>query len=135
MAMRQWLAGLVGLLLVNAVHAAEIRYSYDSLNRLTRASYADGTTIAYAYDSAGNRLSQVIANPAIALPAIGADKTSLAFSAPAGQASAVTQLIAIRNTGSGALQWNANGSVPWISITPGSGTDTGVINVSASAAS
>ena len=35
-------------------------YAYDALNRLVRVTYQDGTTIAYAYDSAGNRLSQVI---------------------------------------------------------------------------
>ena len=32
-------------------------YSYDAANRLTRIAYPDGTTISYAYDSAGNRLS------------------------------------------------------------------------------
>jgi len=46
--------------------AAAIQYSYDSLNRLTSVTYPDGTTIAYTYDSAGNRLSQVITNTSTA---------------------------------------------------------------------
>ena len=114
--------------------AGQVQFTYDSLNRLTRARYPDGTSIAYAYDSAGNRLSQVLSNPSIALPTIGADKTVLTFSSPAGQSSTATQTLTIRNTGGGALQWNASPSVPWISVAPGSGADTGAISVSASAA-
>lgn len=120
------------LLSAGLLNAAN-QYSYDAIGRLTKVGYTDGTVISYTYDSVGNRLSQVISNPSIALPTIGADKTNLTFSASAGQASAGTQIITIRNTGSGALQWNAVASVSWISITPGSGTDAGVVNVSASA--
>ena len=45
---------------VGNVQGASVTYTYDTMNRLTRVAYPDGTTIAYAYDSAGNRLSQVI---------------------------------------------------------------------------
>jgi YD repeat-containing protein len=34
-----------------------VAYTYDSLNRLVKVVYADGTSIAYAYDAAGNRTS------------------------------------------------------------------------------
>lgn len=34
-------------------------YSYDEANRLTNATYWDGSTQAYAYDAAGNRSSMV----------------------------------------------------------------------------
>jgi YD repeat-containing protein len=30
-------------------------YTYDALGRLTGVTYADGSSISYAYDSAGNR--------------------------------------------------------------------------------
>ena len=35
-----------------------ITYSYDDLNRLTRASYDDGSYYDYTYDAAGNRLTE-----------------------------------------------------------------------------
>lgn len=55
---------LIGLavivsILVTAVasFAGTINYTYDSLNRLTKVDYGNGTTIAYTYDAAGNRLT------------------------------------------------------------------------------
>ncbi len=38
------------------------QYQYDSLNRLSKATYADGTKILYSYDASGNR-SQKIVSP------------------------------------------------------------------------
>ena len=40
-----------------------VAYTYDALNRLTAASYADGGGVAYTYDGAGNRLSLVVTPP------------------------------------------------------------------------
>jgi PKD repeat protein len=38
-------------------HAADtLQYTYDSMQRLTRVTYSDGTTIYYVYDGLGNRL-------------------------------------------------------------------------------
>lgn len=45
-----------------------ITYTYDGLNRLVKVVYADGTSIAYTYDAAGNRTSmQVTGVAAMAL--------------------------------------------------------------------
>ncbi len=55
----EW-AGLVAVLLVLAVPARAITYSYDVLNRLTEVAYDDGTKIAYSYDAAGNRLTRTV---------------------------------------------------------------------------
>lgn len=114
--------------------SASVTYSYDSLNRLVCVGYPDGTSIIYTYDSAGNRLSQAITNPAIAAPKAATDKTSLSFIASTGQASTATQVVIVSNTGGGALQWTAVPSVSWLSVTPGSGTNSGAIAVGASAA-
>ena len=38
--------------------SAQVTYQYDSLHRLTQVAYADGTTIDYTYDNAGNMLTR-----------------------------------------------------------------------------
>ena len=123
----------VGVLFATPLSSAAITYSYDSLNRLLRTEYPDGTTIVYTYDSAGNRLSQVISNPSILLPKVGIDKSTLTFSAGAGQA-APSQVIVLTNSGGGNLQWDAVTTASWLTVTPGSGTNSGAVNVTASAA-
>ena len=37
--------------------------AYDSLHRLTRVVYDNGTSIAYTYDAAGNRLTMLVNSP------------------------------------------------------------------------
>jgi YD repeat-containing protein len=41
--------------------AAPLTYTYDTLNRLTKVTYENGTTEEFTYDSAGNRLSLLVA--------------------------------------------------------------------------
>jgi YD repeat-containing protein len=53
-------AALALLLLAPAGLLAVINYEYDALNRLTRVSYPDGSTIAYHYDPAGNRTERIV---------------------------------------------------------------------------
>jgi YD repeat-containing protein len=36
------------------------QYDYDSLNRLVKATYDDGTIITYTYDANGNRLTSSV---------------------------------------------------------------------------
>lgn len=38
-----------------------VTYTYDSLNRVVKVVYADGTSVTYAYDAAGNRTSIQVA--------------------------------------------------------------------------
>ena len=48
------------LLTVSPALASDIAYTYDALNRLTRAVDSDGTVSEYSYDAAGNRTSHVV---------------------------------------------------------------------------
>ena len=64
---RSTLSGLgiaiIGCLLMAVpirVFATGIQYSYDSMQRLTRAMYSDGGAIEYVYDNLGNRLMKTI---------------------------------------------------------------------------
>ena len=55
------LSALTVALLVPGISQAEtLQYSYDTIQRLTRVVYGDGTTIDYTYDNAGNRLTKSI---------------------------------------------------------------------------
>lgn len=51
---------LAGLLFASGAEAGETQYSYDTLGRVVRVAYPDGTGIAYSYDKAGNRVSTVV---------------------------------------------------------------------------
>src|SRR5260370_12250812 len=47
-------------LILTALLADTVKYSYDDAGRLTIVDYGNGKSIAYTYDSAGNLLSRVI---------------------------------------------------------------------------
>jgi YD repeat-containing protein len=57
----QWALSLLMLLaaLIAGKSSSAAEYQYDSLNRLSRVNYDNGTSIAYTYDAAGNRLTLV----------------------------------------------------------------------------
>jgi uncharacterized protein (TIGR03437 family) len=46
--------------LTSIASADRITYTYDTAQRLTRVDYANGTSVAYTYDKAGNLLSRVV---------------------------------------------------------------------------
>lgn len=83
--------------------ALAVDYSYDTLQRLTRVDYDNGVSVAYSYDAAGNRLSQVVpaASPARIVSLAG----SLAFGNVATGTTA-TALLTIGNSGNTALSVN-----------------------------
>jgi YD repeat-containing protein len=64
--MRKKLIALLGTLILlsislpAALAADSVTYTYDALGRLIQVTYANGTTIIYNYDAAGNRKSVVI---------------------------------------------------------------------------
>lgn len=113
-------------------HAQAVQYTNDPLNRLTRVTYANGTAVNYTYDAAGNRLTQVVSNSAIPLPAIGVDKSTLTFNAYVGQGDPSPQSLTISNSGGGTLSWTASPADNWVKISPALGTNTVPITVSPS---
>ncbi len=48
--------------------AQTVRYEYDALNRLTRATYPNSVTVIYNYDVLGNRTSVVVSQPSTGQP-------------------------------------------------------------------
>lgn len=57
---RLFIAGIAICIPTVLPRAATLTYSYDSLNRLTNASYSDGALESYSYDDAGNRLTRIL---------------------------------------------------------------------------
>lgn len=54
-------AGGLLIVLSGALQAGSVAYTYDSLGRLSKATYANGVVITYVYDAAGNRTSYTVA--------------------------------------------------------------------------
>jgi hypothetical protein len=62
-------------------------------------------------------------------PALAVSGSSLSFSGTAGGANPAAQAISVSNSGGGTLSWTAAGNQPWITVTPGSGTNSGNVAV------
>lgn len=58
---RRLISGVLLTLFSGALHAGSVAYTYDSLGRLSKATYANGVVITYVYDAAGNRTSYTVA--------------------------------------------------------------------------
>jgi YD repeat-containing protein len=54
------LAFIFWLIFASIAFAGAVTYQYDSLNRLIKAAYSDGTVVQYTYDAAGNRISKKV---------------------------------------------------------------------------
>jgi hypothetical protein len=63
-------------------------------------------------------------------PAIGINSFSLSFTAQQGGSNPTAQLLSISNTGGGTLNWRAHNNASWLSLSPASGTDTGLVTAS-----
>jgi len=53
-------AGVFLALLSGALQAGSVAYTYDSLGRVTQATYSNGVVITYVYDASGNRTSYTV---------------------------------------------------------------------------
>jgi len=97
MQIRQLLFAVAALCL-SALASAET-YTYDALNRLTAVDYGNGTTIAYTYDAAGNRLSSAATSVALAPAEFTLSPKNLTFALQAVGSSSEAKTVALSNTG------------------------------------
>lgn len=78
-------------------------------------------------------LTQLLSSPSApgisVNPAIRTSPTSLSFSAQQGGSNPFAQTVTISNTGGGTLNWSANASTTWLSVSPASGTSIGAVTV------
>ncbi|MGH9672792.1 MAG: hypothetical protein ACRD44_06380 [Bryobacteraceae bacterium] len=51
---------LLGILMIGALQAQTVNYTYDEAGRLIRVAYPNGKTISYSYDPAGNLLRRLV---------------------------------------------------------------------------
>lgn len=113
---------ILAVLMLWCSAAVAVTFSYDSLHRLTRVEYDNGTSIAYTYDAAGNRLTLMAQPNNPALLAIKPTSTNVSASASA-------RSIAV----SASVAWSAVDNSSWIWITSGSsGTFDGSVGYSLS---
>ncbi|MGE0471482.1 MAG: beta strand repeat-containing protein [Nitrospira sp.] len=69
--------------------------------------------------------------PAPVPPAIGTSPTSFSFTVQRGSGNPATQTLNISNTGGGTLTWTASDNAAWLTLSPASGTNNGVMSVTA----
>jgi Leucine-rich repeat (LRR) protein len=65
-------------------------------------------------------------------PAIGLSKTSFNYGSERYGIPTPSESVILSNTGTGILNWTATPSVDWISVLPGSGTNSGVLTIGVS---
>jgi YD repeat-containing protein len=90
-----------------AFGSAAVQYDYDELNRLTTASYEDGTVIEYSYDEAGNRLTEIMTTAPVTVPG-----APTGVSATPGNAQATVSFTPPASDGGGAITGYAVTSSP-----------------------
>ena len=78
-----WLAALLVAVVASVALAASVTYTYDTLDRVIRAVYTDGTVITYTYDAAGNILTRAVGIGGASLPTVATGSPSAVASAGA----------------------------------------------------
>ncbi len=87
--------------------------------------YEKNFTVASTRAEAGGCLG----GPAPTDPIIGLSPTSLSFGAVVGNSPA-NQTVSVFNSGAGTLSWAQTDNQSWLTVTPGSGTDSGTLTFS-----
>src|SRR6185436_6279651 len=116
--------------------------SSGSGNGAVTLSVATGTMTPGTYSSAvtltatgANSVTIPASFTVTAPPAIGASPTTLSFTATQGGANPAPQTLSISNTGGGTLNWTANETTPWLTLSTTGGTGNGSITLTATTGS
>ncbi|MCP5105317.1 MAG: choice-of-anchor D domain-containing protein, partial [bacterium] len=109
---------------------APYEYSWDT----TTAADGSHTIKAVVYNAA-NQTSQdeitvTVTNAAPEPPEIALNRTQLNFGVLPGSVQTGSQTVLIDNMGGGTLDWTAAADAGWVSVSPASGTGSGVVTVS-----
>lgn len=65
------------LLVCGGAQAGSATYKYDSLGRLSEVAYGNGVVVKYAYDAAGNRVTDTTTGSLVTSPATAAVLASI----------------------------------------------------------
>ncbi|HTC92428.1 MAG TPA: family 16 glycoside hydrolase [Terriglobales bacterium] len=87
----------------------------------------DGTQI----DVPGFANGTSISFPNVTPPGLALNKNSLSFLAVPGGSNPPAQNVSITNSGAGTLSWTASSNATWLTVSPGSGTNSGTLTASA----
>ncbi len=91
-------------------------------------------TVTVTAPGAGNSpqaVSVALTVSAATPPTLSISTPSLSFSATAGGSNPSTQTVSVSNTGSGTATWTATSNQPWLTVSPASGTNSGILTVGA----
>jgi hypothetical protein len=104
-----------------------------SITGLTAGTYTTAITVAAAGASGSPKTIPVTftVDPP-APPALSVTPSSLSFNGTAGGPDPSAKTLSVSNTGGGSLDWTASETASWLSVSPGSGTDSGTITVTPS---
>jgi PKD repeat protein len=100
-----------------------------SISGLAAGTYTTDVTVAAAGATGSPRTVPVTFTVNPPPPVLAVSPGSLAFSGTAGGASPAAKTLDVSNTGGGSMSWTVAESAPWLSVTPGSGTNAGTITV------
>ena len=92
-------------------------------------------SITLAFTGSGNTPGPINASlNVVTLPQMALDQTSLTFNATSSGSSFVsqtgTQMVQLTQSGSGLVTWTATSNVPWLVVSPASGSGSATLNVS-----
>ena len=87
----------------------------------------DGGTLV---DVAGFTNGTSVTIPNTTPPTLALNVNSLSYAAVTGGANPAAQNIAVSNSGSGTVNWSASSNASWLTVSPGSGSNSGAIQAS-----
>jgi uncharacterized protein YjdB len=104
---------VISALILNVFFAfSQTAYQYDNLNRLSKVTYSNGTTIDYLYDELGNRMKKTVVSNNIAVTGVSLDKTAITLSVNSTEQ--LTATVDPHNATNKSISWSS--SKPYIAI-------------------